>query len=181
MKNIKNTLTLSLFTDEETFTKHRPTKIPQNLLNDLYNEIAEEIISNGWSRDDVEDIVNDISIISFNDSGYEIAKELESLDDCSYVFEVSFIQFLDDLRWRKSSILQDLVQMWVNAHKPQPKFQVGQKLHIEKALNRIMRSGTVYITGIKEKQACYLVDVDKDRQGGIILEYELVESNCIII
>ena len=49
-----------LFTDAETFTKVRPTKITEQQQQDFYKTIAE-----------------DISRIHPHNSGYEIAKDLE--------------------------------------------------------------------------------------------------------
>jgi hypothetical protein len=169
-----------LFTDAETFTKVRPTKITEQQEQDFYKSIAEEIIENGWSDSDLEDVIADVSNISTHDSGYEIAKDLEGYGSkASYDIDTPFIEFLDNFGYEKDCILRKNVEAWVNAHNPQPKFQKGQKLIVETTLNYEKKKGeTVYITGFSEKQACYLIDKDEKRQGGTVIAYEKVESNC---
>ena len=170
-----------LFTDAETFTKVRPTKITEQQEQDFYKEMAEEIIKGGWSNDAIEDIMKDMENISVHDSGYEIAKDLEGFSSkASYDIDTEFIGFLDDFGYHKSQILQKNVEDWVKAHNPQPKFQKGQKLIIETTLNHEKKKGAiVYVTGFSEKSACYLIDENENRQGGTVIAYEKVESSCL--
>lgn len=171
-----------LFTDAETFTKVRPTKITEQQQKDFYKTIAEDIIANGWSDDDLEDVFADVSRIHPHNSGYEIAKDLEGYGSkASYNIDTTFIEFLDNFGYEKDCILRKNVEAWVLAHNPQPKFKKGQKLIVETILNYQKKKGAiVYVTGFSEKQACYLIDENSEKQGGTVISYEKVEANCII-
>lgn len=170
----------TLFPDSETFTKHRPTRATDEQLKAFYREYAEEIIENGWADDYLEAVVYDVSNLSSFDSGYELAKRLESLS-CrgNYHIKTEFIEFLDDFTWRKRGLVEANVKTWVKAHNPKPKFQKGQALKPENSTNRSLPNNkTVYVTGFSEDRACYLIHEDKDMQGGIVLAYEEVEACC---
>jgi hypothetical protein len=172
-----------LFSDAETFTKVRPTKITEKQKQEFYKSIAEEIIKNGWSDSDLEDVIHDVSKISPHDNGYEIAKYLEGFGSKAiYDIDTSFIQFLDDFDFKKYRILEKTIETWVSAHNPQPKFQKGQKLIIEIPLNPKEKKGDiVYVTGFSEHRACYLIHKDEKRSGGYVIAYEKVEANCLLI
>jgi hypothetical protein len=168
-----------LFSDAETFQKERPTKMSAEQQRDLYLEIAQEIIDEGWSESNIEDIAQDVSEISFNDSGYEIAKDLERHKKAYYDIDTSFIEFLDDLSWKKRERIQENVKTWVLAHNPKPKFEKGQKLIVDTSLDYEKKKGVVvFVTGVSEKTACYLIDENQERAGGTVIAYERVESNC---
>lgn len=169
-----------LFTDSETFTQERPNKITQQQQEDFYNEIAEEIIENNWSNSDLEDVVSDVSKITFNDSGYEIAKDLEGYDkDASYDIDSSFIEFLEHLSYRFSEVLKKNVRYWVETHNPQPKFSKGTKLIVETPITHLhKKDSVVFVTGHDEKHACYYIHEDSERNGGYVLNYEDIESKC---
>jgi len=169
-----------LFSDSETYTKVRPIKITAEQEQQFYKGLAEEIIDNKWSESDVEDIAEDISKLSLHDNGYEIAKSLEgSRNKAYYEIDVEFCEFLDCISWKKGNILENNVKDWVKAHNPQPKFLHRQRLIVEKDLNREKKIGTiVFVTGLAEERACYLIDENPEREGGTIIAYELVESNC---
>lgn len=169
-----------LFSETEGFTKHRPTGITAQQSQALYKEIAQEIIENGWSNSSKVDIIKDLSNISFLDSGYEIAKSLEGFYSSAY-YEINsdFIEFLEDLCWRKDEVRRKNVETWVKANKPMPKYRKGQCLLVKHDLNRVTRKGlTVYVTGFNESEACYLIDEDKNRAGGSVMAYEKVEERC---
>lgn len=170
-----------LFTDAETYTMVRPTKITEKQEQDFYKKMAEEIIKGGWSNDGVEDIMKDIAEISVHDSGYEIAKDLEGYNmNASYDIDTEFIGFLDDFGYHKSQVLQKNVEDWVKAHNPQPKFQKGQKLIVEAILNHKKKKGAVvFVTGFSEKSGCYLIDENEERKGGTVIAYEIVENCCV--
>jgi hypothetical protein len=169
-----------LFTDAETFTKVRPTKITEQQAEDFYKTIAEEIIENGWSDSDLEDVISDVKNISTHHSGYKIAKDLEGFGSkASYDIDTPFIEFLDSYGYEKDCVLRKNVEAWVAAHNPQPKFNKGQKLLVAITLNHEnKKDAIVYVIGFSEKQACYLIDKNPERQGGTVITYEKVETNC---
>lgn len=171
-----------LFTDAETFQKERPTKITAKQAHDFNMRIAQEIIDEGWSKSDIEDIAEDVSGISTHDSGYEIAKDLENYKKGYYDIDTAFIEFLDDFSWKKREVLEENVKAWVLAHNPKPKFEKGQKLIVNSSLNSEKKKGAiVFVTGFSEKTACYLIDENQERAGGTVIAYERVESSCSII
>ena len=97
----------------------------------------------------------------------------------NYDFTPSFIEFLDDLDWMKRRVLEKNIQEWVLAHNPQPKFIKGQRLVIESMFSQYRKTGEeVFVTGIKEKDACYLIHADEKFKGGTVIPYEKVEANC---
>jgi len=174
-----------LFPNSEVMLNERPTKITEQQEKDYLQEVAEEIIANGWSSDSVEDIMSDFEDIYNEYSGYEIAKKLESYNSsASYKIDTPFIEFLDCFESDKSDILRQNIKDWVKAFNPQPKFEVGQKLIIETQIFRGHNQGKVgsivYITGKNEKEANYYIHEDKDHNGGYVIPYEKVESNCKI-
>lgn len=169
-----------LFSDKETYTKERPTKITAEQENKFYKEIAEEIIKYKWSDSDVEDIMEDISKITLRDNGYEIAKSLEgSYNKAEYEFDVEFCEFLENIGWKKDTILRNNVKDWVKANNPQPKFKDGQKLIIDIDLNYHKKKGAiVYVNGHSEAEAYYLIDENPEKNGGTVIVYEKAEKNC---
>lgn len=170
-----------LFTETEIFTTERPVKITETQEREFYRGVAETIIKYKWSISDVEDIVHDISNVSLNDIGFRIAQNLEGYgNDASYAFTTEFLEYLEHLSSEKNWILRANVEAWVAAHNPIPKYSKGQKLMIEITLNIEKRKGLpVFVTGFSEKQACYLIAEDKNRNGGTVIPYERVEANCI--
>lgn len=169
-----------LFPDSETFTKLRPTKITEQQEQDFYKAISEEIIKNGWSKSDLEDVIEDISQISSHHSGYEIAKDLEGFrSKASYNIDTPFIEFLDNYGYEKNDILRENVKAWVSAHNPQPKFKKGQKLLVSITLNHEKKKDAiVYVIGFSKEIACYLIDENPKKQSGTVITYEKIETNC---
>lgn len=124
--------------------------------------------------------MQDVSEICAHDSGYEIAKDLESSGKkASYDIDTSFIEYLDDFAYHKGKIHTQNIKDWVAAHNPQPKFNKGQKLLVNTFLNNQKRKGAiVYVTGINEKEAYYTIDENPLKNGGTVIDYEKVETNC---
>ena len=81
-----------LFQDSDVFTKERPIELSHSQKESVYKKLAKEIIDNDWSDDNIEDIILDLKSLSFSNSGYEKAKELESFNaKCSYSIDTEFI------------------------------------------------------------------------------------------
>ncbi len=161
--------------------KERPTKITDQQEKEFYKRVAEEIIKNKWSTDDLGLVIEDVSEISENEIGYEIAKDLEkSWKKANYKIDTQFIEFLDDFGYDKADILRENVKAWVAAHNPQPKYSVGQKLLIETTLNYYKKKGLiVYVIGFSLEQACYLIHENMESSRGTVIAYEKVEANCL--
>ena len=88
-----------LFDDSETFQKERPKEITEKQENELYSKLAKEIISNGWCIDELEeDIIYDLKHLSRNDTGFEMAKDLEDYNmKCNYEIDTDFIYWFQHL------------------------------------------------------------------------------------
>ena len=172
-----------LFNDSELYIKERPKQITEQQAEKLYKEIAEEIVKDGWSDDDVEDIIQDVSEINFKENGYEIAKSLESGRRLTtYNIDAMFVEFLDCLGHRKDSIHRQNVRDWASANNPQPKFAKGQKIRVKTALSYNMKSGQeFFVTGIKQEEAYYMIHENPEHNGGYVFDYEKLEANCEII
>jgi len=170
-----------LFDDTLFIQKERPTQITKQQEEKMWLDLAKECIKNQYSDGDEETIAEDLKELSIHDSGFEKAKDLEQNGNADYEFEGDFIDWLDGIDWKRGAILRENTKLWVKAHNPQPKFQLGQKLIIEKELNREKHVGDiVYINGVNTEDAYYLVDKDKNRKGGTVIVFEKIEENCSI-
>lgn len=171
-----------LFNESEMFVKERPKDLTDMQESKMYSEIAQEIIDEGYSDSDIVDIISDIKEISFNISGFEIAKSLD--DDYkmegSYKINGDFVDYLDDLSSKRQGYIEENVKAWVKAHNPINKFNKGDRLQINKALYFKLPDGIIYINGVKKETAEYVVDRDKERKGGVILNFEEIEEKCEI-
>jgi hypothetical protein len=173
-----------LFSDSETFQKERPTKPSEVQKVKFYNDMAQEVIDNGWSSDSVSDIANDLEeLYPFYGNGYDLAKNLEKgyRNQASYDIDPSFCEWLDNLDYEYRRLVEENVRTWVKAHNPQPKYKVGESVVLSKNLNREMNAGqTFYITGLQPEEANYLVWKDKKHNGGCVIAYERLEDAVLI-
>jgi hypothetical protein len=181
-KKTKNTMeSEKLFDDTMFVQKERPTGITSKQEEDLFVKLANEIIDDNYSNSDVDRIVCDLKELSLNDTGFEMAKHLEDYGQAEYRIDGSFIDWLDDYGWEWRDLARQNVRLWVKAHEPKNKFEKGVKLILTKDLNWTQRKGdVVYLNGIQEAEANYLVDKDPARSGGTVIAYEKLESCCEI-
>jgi hypothetical protein len=170
-----------LFDDTLFVQKERPTQVTKQQEEKMFIELAKEVIENQYSDDDEETIAEDLKELSRNDNGFEKAKDLESDGNASYEFDGDFIDWLDGMDYKRSEILTENVKLWVKAHNPQPRLEKGTKLKIVESLSYskdLRKDCVVYVTGINMEQAYYTISDDKEKQGGYVLAFEKVESNC---
>lgn len=168
-----------LFDDTLYVQKERPVRITNQQKDELYVKLANEVIEGNYSNSYIKVIIDDLRSLNINDSEYEKAKNLENYGTGSYDISIEFIEWLDCMRFYKDEILRDNIKLWVKANNPQPKFKTGTKLIIENSLNIQKTKGSiVYVTGIRNDEANYLIDSDINRSGGTVIAYEKVESNC---
>ena len=172
-----------LFNDELLVPNVRPTKLTDQQKKKMYRDLAKDIIKNKYSDDDdVKSIAKDLKKLYSNDNGFEKAKHLDDYGNVYYNFDGDFIDWLDGMNHKENEILKNNVRLWVRAHNPIPKFEKGSKLLINKYLNsKLTKDLIVYITGFKEDEAIYTLSDDKNKEGGYLITYELVESNCTLI
>jgi hypothetical protein len=170
-----------LFDDTLLIQKERPTQITKQQEEQMFIDLAEEVIKNQYSFDYKKIIIDDLKELSINDSGFEKAKYLEENGMGSYEFDGDFIDWLDSMDYKKNSILTENVKLWVKAHNPQPKLQKGNKLKIIESISYskyLKKDCIVYVTGLNYEQAYYTISEDKERKGGYVLAFEKVESSC---
>lgn len=174
---------MKLFNDNEVFQKDRPTNITKEQAQALYEKIADEIIKNGYSKaEEREFIIEDLSDVSFNENGYEIAKKLEDNCSATYDFDEEFVSYLGGIYRDLDSIHNKNIQDWVEANGIKPKISKGQELMVEIDLNRNKKKGAiVYVNGWDEKRAVYYIDEDPKQNGGTIIAYEVVEKRCKLL
>jgi hypothetical protein len=173
-----------LFDDTLFIQKERPTKITNQQEEQMFIDLAKECIENQYSSDDEETIAEDLKDLSINDSGFEKAKALDNNGNASYEFDGDFIDWLDGIAYRRSSILKENVKLWVKAHNPQPKLQEGTKLKIIQSLSYskdLIKDCIVFVTGINIEEAYYTISGDKYKKGGYVFAFEKVESNCEVV
>ncbi len=169
-----------LFKDSETFQKDRPIKATDAQIKKMYSDLSDEIIERGWSDESKESIIADLIELNFSDAAFEKAKTMD--DFGGYNMEVDFIEWLDDLYWEKRNAIEKNVKEWVKAHGVKPTYEKGTKLIITTTINmHLLAKSIVYINGHKLDTACYLVDKDKNKNGGTVLSYEKVYSHCEVI
>lgn len=162
-----------LFEDSEMFMKQRPNFVTEQQKEKWYEQNAREIIANGWSHAEIDDIVCDLKGVLLHDSGgYEIAKHLEC-NGCGYEIETEFIEFLDGLGWEFDSLKRQNVVAWVKATNPKPKFKVGDRL--------IYKNKEVLIYGLREETAEYILSDDPKVKGGRLIPYEEVDDVSVIV
>jgi hypothetical protein len=172
----------SLFEETVGVQKHRPTKITNQQRDKLYIELAQEIIDNNYSSSDINVISEDLKNLFTTDSGFEKAKALENNGNGTYRFNGDFVDSLDNIDYEIYTVLQENVKLWAKAHDVKPRFTKGLKLFIKETLNREKIKGeTVYINGIQEDTATYLIDKDPNRNGGTVFAFEKIEANCEIL
>lgn len=172
-----------LFDDTLLVKNERPRELTKQQKEKFIEDIAHQIIKYQYSSDDHDMIVEDLDDIDLfiGNSGFELAKELDSSGDCEYIFEGDFIDFLDNIQYEVHQAVNERVKLWVKAYNPQPKFEKGAKLIITGFLNvKLKKDVIIYITGFREEEAIYLVSEDKNNQGGILISYEKLEQNSVI-
>ena len=170
-----------LFDDKLFVQKERPTKITKQQEEKLLLKLSNEVIEENFSSDCVEDIAEDLRKLSTYDSGYEMAKSLESNGNCRYDIDSRFIDWLDFCNQERDYVLNDNIRLWVKAHDVKSKYKKGNKLKVLEPLTYgVNVSDDIYITGVKSKEANYLIDKDPNRNGGIMIPFERVEQCCDI-
>lgn len=173
----------NLFPEKEMFVKERPLKLPKVKEDEFLLKMAKEIIESNWTKysPEPEEVAKDLEEIMSYDSGFEAAKRLEDYGDCSYNFQTDFIEFLEQLDYERRNALDELVKEWVKIHEIKPMFQKGIKLIVNIDIGHIYKLGQIiYITGIKEETACYLLWDDINHNGGYAVAFERVENSCAI-
>lgn len=170
-----------LFKDSETFQKDRPTKATDVQIEKMYADLSDEIIERGWNENySKESIIADLKELNFSDEAFEKAKTMD--DFGGYNMDIDFIEWLDSLYWEKRNLVEKNVKEWVKAHGIKPTHEKGTKLIINTTINIIMLAKSiVYINGYRLETACYLVDKDKDKNGGTVLSYEKVHEMCNLV
>ncbi len=170
-----------LFPDSETFTTVRPTKITAQQKALFIASCAQDIISNGFSKSPLDSIIYDLTDIDLSD-GYEAAKELEQYGQSSYNINSMFIEFLEGMDSEKDKLVRNNVKDWVKAHNITPKWEKGSQLTVNTPIYYFSSIGDiVYITGVDKERAVYYIDKDRDKNGGYVIPFERIESNCALI
>jgi len=171
----------TLFKDSEIFQKDRPLFLPRSYFRKLCDKLAKGIIEEGFSSKEVSKISDDLyTFVDFNSDGYEIAKQLESYCT-SYSFSSRFVEHLDFFMHEKDDALKELVNQWIKAHNPKPKFKEKDLLLVNKSMGPIKEGMKIYINRIKEDKATYLIHEDINYKGGYQYPYEKVENNSVLI
>jgi len=175
---------LLLFPDSETFVKERPTKLTEKQETEIWQKLAKEVIESGWSDDDIDDIIEDLQNLSMSDSGYEKAKDLERFSSkASYDIDTSFVEWLDMLDSDFNDARSENVKLWVIAHDIKPKYEKGTQLIVKEYISRSPELATgkvLFINGLHENEAQYLVSNYKDSKRNLVIDYERIEQCCSV-
>ena len=171
-----------IFKDSEVFTKERPEKLTENQKNQIWKKLAKEVIDNRWSNDDVDTIIGDLKGLSILDSGYEMAKDLESYSSTGdYDIDTSFIEWLDMLDSDFDDARRENVKRWVKAHDIKPKYEKGTQLLVKEHFTRspeLQVDRLIFVNGYYEDEAKYCVSNIKDSKINKIINFEDIEKNC---
>jgi hypothetical protein len=172
-----------LFDDRLLVQKERPNKITKQQEEQMFVDLSKEIIENQYSSDDEETIAEDLADLSIYDNGFEKAKYLDDRGSADYTFEGDFIDWLDNMEYKRRSILTENIKLWVEAHNILPIHKVGTELLITNDISHdktLRKECIIFINGYNEKEATYKVSNKKEDTRNFIIEYERVESNCVI-
>lgn len=176
---------MSLFNDSEVFQKERPTKATEKQETEFYLKAAQEIIDGGWCTYDVEDIAKDLKRLNNHyDNGFDLGKKFDDgyNIECSYDVDVAFCEWLDCLYSDYEQLIRDNERTWVKAHDIKPLFEKGAKLNVIKTVCHGITAGMiVYVNGGRMDEGKYWIDIDPNKKGGTVLEYEIVENCCELI
>lgn len=172
-----------LFEDTEGMVNIRPKEMSKKQKANLLNEIALEIVKEGYTTDNDSEMVLDILEELFEDdyrwgeSGFELAKEIENIGSfVDFEFNGDFIDYLDSLEHKRYNVIDNNVRLWIKAFDIKPKYAQGQKMEKGKALSRFRELPKVfYITRIKEENGYYWAHEDKERNGGWNIPFEDLE------
>jgi hypothetical protein len=171
-----------LINDSEVFQIERPIKITDKQRFEVLKEVAEDIIEYGISKDSIETIISDLDNVSnSNDSGYEMAKELENSFDCSGSYEIdsNFIELLESIDSSFDEKKRTNVKEWVKAHNIQPKFKKGDGFILKHSVSHGFNSGDkIFITMLNKENAYYCINKTENGNGGRVIVFEKLES-CI--
>jgi len=174
-----------LFSDSEVFKKGRPNTITNEQKKQLIRSIANDILSYDYSKSDIDEIEDDMDMIfPFNQTGFELAKELDSyLANAEYDFTIDFIDFLGHLSFRVDDVKEENVKLWVKAHDIKPKFEDKSKLRVKDSMigTRFREGDEIFINYHYPETAVYVVDKDPDKKGGTLIAYEKIELYCELL
>lgn len=171
--------------DDTLFVKNeRPTDITRQQEEQMFIDMAKEIIDSGFSDSELEDVIEDLKVLSLHGTGFDIAKDLEGCGNAEYDFDGEFIDWLDNAPFIRHGILIENVRLWVRAHNPEPKLKVGDALKVIEPLNRIRflaKDQVIHISKIDELLACYYVSTDIAEKKVFSVPFEIVEANCVVL
>lgn len=172
----------SIFNDLEVFVMSRPNTLSENQKQEIHKRLAQEILDNGWSDSDIDDIISDLSKLSKYDSGYKLAKRLESFHSkADYDIDTEFVEWLDSFCYAFDNAINANVKQWVKAHSIKPNHPKGSKLVVVKQFScspELACGNTIYINGYDESRGKYLVNTIEGSKSNLVVDYELIESNC---
>ena len=171
-----------LINDCETFQKERPLTITNLQRNEVLTEVAEDILEWNLSKDSIETIISDLDeVYVTSNSGFEMAKELDSSFNCSgsYKIDSTLIELLESL----DSLVDDKkrinTQEWVKAHNIKPKFKKGDGLILKSTVSYGFDAGEkVFITMLNSQNAYYCINKIENGNGGRVIIFEKLES-CV--
>jgi hypothetical protein len=169
-----------LFDDTLYVSKDRPIAITPQQSEALFLKLAEEAIDNGYSGDDVEVIKEDLESLNLNQTGFDLAKDLEEDGSADYTFNGDFIDWLGNIEHEVEQVLKENTKLWTTAHAPQPMFKKGDAVKITDLISYNIRSNVIlYVYKINMEQAYYIMARDREQKGGYILNFEKLEENCV--
>lgn len=164
------------FNDSSIVVGDRPKKLTDDLMNKLLTEVANNISEMDVCYGSVDDIVGDLKSCNLYDDGYQIAKNLESK---GYDIDSDFVTFLDLISFDLYKELKEYQKRWVKLKQLKPKFKVGDKL--DKTSNIFRLEGNEFhVNDIYEESGEYVISYDRNKNGGRILPFELVDDSFIL-
>lgn len=170
----------TLFKDKEVFQKERPTNITESQKQEFIKNIAQEIIDNGYSDSDFDEVLEDIEdLYPFYDTGFELAKQLDGYGSSGeYHIDSDFIAFLEDLTWKKAILINGNVKKWVQAHDIKPKFPLFTSLTLKSNISKDYNAGdTIFINTIKNDDGLYGISKTINDTRNRLIEFEKLEGN----
>lgn len=165
--------------------EQQASKPPRPTRYDVLAEAAEKLLEAVIRNDGVqpeeslrqrwrEDLLEALEDAAGDLDGYRLAREL---DGRCWSIDASLVEVLDRADQFVSQIHTQRVEAWVEAHRPEQRFAVGDRVAWVDGLTGKRTLGRV--VGVYPKTACYVVQDDAwtgSKACGWVLEYERVEA-----
>jgi len=173
--NIKKMVQQKLFKDSEIFVKERPKYLTNRQEEKLLQKFALNIIHKGYSKSNMENIMNDIQQLEDYEAEEEANEFLEYYSEANYLSIANIKNIFQEYLSEKNELERQNVLQWIHAHKIRPLFHIGETIIIKSNSQNIKltHGKKLVIENIYFDQAQYLLS--DNNHNSFVLDYEILE------